>query len=370
MKSNMTKWHNVMTAGLVGPLAAMAAAQAAEPESTDSFRRGPNRVSVGAKFLFNVSADFQHFATPQNAGPGVGVAQGEHFYDDGYVRVDAGNNLGGQTWFWGYDSAAQLNAGNLLLHSAPSPADGLTHRENDPQYGFEVNWARYLGQFQLAKTPVTGGLEFSFGLTELNSKQREAVTGGVGVTEDAYAVSPLLRTLIVSGFLPTPYGQDEFGAPNYYRFPDSPGPTPRKTIATAQENLKLDGRMYGFKLGPFFEVPLGKRLAFQLNGGLALAAVDSEFRYTESYTYTLYDSVGKPYVNQVTPSGGSASKTDWLVGGYVGGRFNWAITKNWSLFLGAEYQNLGDYSLRAGNKGVKLNLGQSFAINTGVGYSF
>ncbi len=74
MKSNMTKWHNVMTAGLVGQLAAMAAAQAAEPESTDSFVRGPNRVSVGAKFLFNVSADFQHFATPQNAGPGVGVA--------------------------------------------------------------------------------------------------------------------------------------------------------------------------------------------------------------------------------------------------------------------------------------------------------
>jgi hypothetical protein len=366
MKSNMTKWHNVMTAGLVGQLAAMAAAQAAEPELTDSFRRGPNRVSVGAKFLFNVSADFQHFATPQNAGPGVGVAQGEHFYDDGYVRVDAGNNVGGQTWFWGYDSAAQLNAGNLLLHSAPSPADGLTRRENDPQYGFEVNWARYLGQFYSGDTPVAGGLEFSFGLTELNFNQRAAVTGGVGVTEDAYPVPPALAPLI--GFLPTPYRQDEFGAPNFYRFPDSPAT--RNTIAanaTALENLKLDGRMYGLKLGPFFEVSLGRRLTFLLNGGLALAAVDSEFRYTESYTLSGLTG-GYNYANPARS--GSASETDWLVGGYIGGRFNWAIARNWSLFLGAEYQNLGDYSLRAGNQGVKLNFGQSFAINTGVGYSF
>jgi len=122
--------------------------------------------------------------------------------------------------------------------------------------------------------------------------------------------------------------------------------------------------MYGFKLGPFIEVPLSKRLAFQLNGGLALAAVDSEFRYTVSGLTGGYN-----YANPVTRAD-SVSKTDWLVGGCIGGRFNWAITKNCSLYLGAEYQNLGEYSLRVGNKGVKLDLGQSFLINAGVGYSF
>ena len=38
-------------------------------------------------------------------------------YDDGYVRKDFGTEIDGDTWHWGYDSASQVQGGNLLFHA-------------------------------------------------------------------------------------------------------------------------------------------------------------------------------------------------------------------------------------------------------------
>jgi hypothetical protein len=44
-------------------------------------------------------------------------AYADRFYNDGYVREDAGTSTDGSTWFWGYDNAGQVQ-GSQLAYSA------------------------------------------------------------------------------------------------------------------------------------------------------------------------------------------------------------------------------------------------------------
>lgn len=41
----------------------------------------------------------------------------ERFYNDGYVRQDAGTPTDGSTWFWGYDNASQVQGSNLVYQA-------------------------------------------------------------------------------------------------------------------------------------------------------------------------------------------------------------------------------------------------------------
>ena len=48
---------------------------------------------------------------------GDAAANDERFYNDGYVRQDAGTASDGTTWFWGYDNASQVSNGNLVYQA-------------------------------------------------------------------------------------------------------------------------------------------------------------------------------------------------------------------------------------------------------------
>ncbi len=51
--------------------------------------------------------------------PPVGDASAvaDRFYNDGYVRQDAGTAADGTTWFWGYDNASQVQGDSLVYHA-------------------------------------------------------------------------------------------------------------------------------------------------------------------------------------------------------------------------------------------------------------
>ncbi|HSP43912.1 MAG TPA: hypothetical protein VLO11_13650, partial [Luteolibacter sp.] len=48
---------------------------------------------------------------------GDAASNDERFYNDGYVRQDAGTANDGTTWFWGYDNAGQVSDGNLVYQA-------------------------------------------------------------------------------------------------------------------------------------------------------------------------------------------------------------------------------------------------------------
>jgi hypothetical protein len=58
--------------------------------------------------------------------PGPATGGVDHFYDDGYVRVDATGNAGGQTWFWGYEHASQIQGDTIVFHSVSEGLTGTT----------------------------------------------------------------------------------------------------------------------------------------------------------------------------------------------------------------------------------------------------
>jgi len=47
----------------------------------------------------------------------------DRIYDDGYVRVDFGGNLGGLTWNWGYDSPDQVQ-GDMIFFTCLTDMEG------------------------------------------------------------------------------------------------------------------------------------------------------------------------------------------------------------------------------------------------------
>ncbi|HEY2920273.1 MAG TPA: hypothetical protein VGK77_14915, partial [Candidatus Binatia bacterium] len=124
---------------------------------------------------------------------------------------------------------------------------------------------------------------------------------------------------------------------------------------------RFDADLYGFRVGPYVEFPLNERLTVSFNGGLALAQVESDFKFNELVTIT-----GSGTVNNV----GSGSKDDLLAGFYVGGIFSYALNEKWTLVGTAQFQDVGRYAHREGGKKAVLDLTEAIFASFGASYSF
>jgi hypothetical protein len=264
--------------------AAMASAQTKEPASSSPISLqtntppSRNRVSAGYRMGFNISAKFQGLGGfPARSTPGKSTGNRlNRTYDDGYVLPDSrAPGIDNYTWNWGFDSPSQVlpDAGTpygfLLLHSSSSAATADSTADSGLQNGFEVTYDRQLGQIG----HLRWGLEGAFNFMSASFRDDGAVAG----TASPPPASPN-----------TPY-QGLFGG----GYPGGGGPlitdSPiRRQVqqvpggATILGNRTLDASVYGIRLGPYLEAPLGKRLTVGLSAGLSLAAVDSDFYYAES----------------------------------------------------------------------------------------
>ena len=74
------------------------------------------------------------FPAQTSPGPPTGSAA-EHFYDDGYNRVDISGNLDTFTWYWGYTNASQLPGNGMIVMNSSSSASGAVspNADGDPQ---------------------------------------------------------------------------------------------------------------------------------------------------------------------------------------------------------------------------------------------
>jgi len=351
MKFTRKQWLRAVVAGSVGPLLAAAATSAAHGADADN----PNRFNASGRFLFNVKADFMHLATPANPGPGVGVHAGDHVYDDGYVKVDESGNAGNATWNWGFQKPSSVVGTSLELHSSRSPADGLTQRKSDePQSGFEVSYGRVLKSVDVCGKPMRLGLLGAFGMTFLDIRNSSSITGATTGVKDTYDLSglPLIPNAPYAGSTPV------LGGPLPLLLPDAPtARTPVNVAATATERMKVSGNLYGLKVGPFAEFPVSDAVSVQVQGGFAALLADGEFAWSEE-------------ISTGGAGTGSASKNAWRYGGFVEGQVNVALGRNWSAFAGAGWQNVGNYSVQAGSKAVKVKLDSAISGFAGLSYSF
>src|SRR5258707_859080 len=74
-----------------------------------------NRLTLSARFGFNIRARFKSVSAPSPAATPRTAPDGQPYnYDDGYVHTDVSDNFGGQTWNWGYDNSSRQVVGNTI----------------------------------------------------------------------------------------------------------------------------------------------------------------------------------------------------------------------------------------------------------------
>jgi hypothetical protein len=305
----------------------------------------PNRFSFGSRLPFNVSATFENsVGTPAQTDPGPPVGYGlARNHDDGYVRVDSDGNAGGLTWNWGYRDADQVPGdGNLYLHSASAGPPEASHRDADhPQLGFEFAWLREVHRTE----NYAWGFLLAFNYTHLTINDARPRWASAQRLTDAYSLGGLI-----------PPGDPRQPGWQYQGSYDVPGlliddtplrrsSAPLAAGAQTAGTRRLDADAFGWRLGPWLEFPLTRRLGVSFGGGLSLAWVDSQFEFDET-----------THVPGAVPTRAQGSL---LPGVYAETRLHLTLNRQWSLYAGFEFQHLAKFSQRVGQHSATLDLGQT-----------
>jgi hypothetical protein len=338
-------------------------APAAEPAPVLGLEATPpprlNRIGLSYAMGVNISVDFRKLGGLQltDPGPVIGGAVNRN-YDDGYNRVDISGNAGNRTWYWGYSSPQSLQGDHLVLQSDSTPATAHSGEyQHRPQSGVELTYNRELTRGKRWRV----GLEGAFGYMALSFRDNQTLHYFVDRTSDSFALN---------GVIPPqpPYnGTFQGPGPIISSAPSGRSVATLSDAATITGERTLDCDLFTLRFGPYFEVPLTRKLILSLGGGLTLAWADSQFSFQEQVFISdpLYG------INLASgPRSGGGSQTDFLVGGYGGGSLGYDITERVRLLAGVLYQAAGRAVGDHGGKQSVLDLGKSVIFTVGASYAF
>ena len=311
-----------------------------------------NRFSVRAHSVFGVQAEFKNlggFARP--TAPGAATNGVDHFYDDGFNRVDVSGNADGLTWYWGYQNASQLvGSDTIAMHSATGTEGGSLEAEEDlPQWGLELVYTRELG----SSSSYWWAVELGVGWLDLSFSENATLASDVSLTTDTYNLSGVTPPL-------TPYA-GSFNGPG----PEI-GDLPSRSVATlpgaavTTGRYHLDATMYTFRLGVLYESPFNDWLGLQFGGGGLAAFVDGEFSFSEQVSYS-FISLNRS---------GAESESDFLGGAYAMAGLAFHLTERVVATAGAQYNFLGDFSQEFSGKEATIDFKHSLFVSAGVGIKF
>jgi hypothetical protein len=159
-----------------------------------------------------------------------------------------------------------------------------------------------------------------------------------------------------------PY-EGTFGGPGFV-LGDTPVSSVTRRVAggaTVAGKREFDANVWGFRLGPYADFPMGTNWNFSLSAGLAVGLVDASAKWNE-----------RIYINNnlVARSRGDGDDFGVLWGGYVSGKISYRINDQWRVEGGAQFQALGQYDERIDGRRVEVDLGKSIFVTAGISYSF
>ncbi len=295
-------------------------------------------VSAGASF--NYKADFRSAAAvqPRAMDPGAATAGVDHFYDDGYNRVDSSFNAGNETTYWGYQNASQDNGGSITMNSARTTIDanGSSGSQDESQPGLEIYWQKDL----------TENKRWNFGLrTALRWQQIELDNRAVYST----TVETIADTYSYVKIPPGAPFNGSFSGPNFL-LSDIPF---RSTTSIAGPSVvatrTIDANLFGFDLGPTLALTLTKKLRAVVSAGGTVAWMQSDFSYRDG----------------ALASGGDTEGTQ-LLGAYIGADIQYQIGEHWGVFTGAAYNRLQNFDQQVDGRSAELQFGDSYTLRTGL----
>ena len=311
----------------------------------------PNRFSLGGTIGFNFKASFRKSpAAPSLINPGPAAGGADHAYDDGYVRVDSSNDLGGRTWNWGYQNGSQQAGDTMQFHASdPNPAFAGYNKKitDDPQYGLELMYQRRIGSMG---SSANWGFEAALGYTDLDLANTSNGPGRNRLTTDTYQLNGVLP--------PGPGYAGTFVGPGALL-----GDTPTRVITTDTmiSRDKLSGQLFNIRLGPYAEWNLTEKLSLEGSLGLALMPASIDYDFTETTTLA---------GGGTTVTSGHSSRAELLYGLYASATLRYAFTERWGVYLGGKYQSLNSLEQSFAGRTARLDQSSTIYAILGVSYRF
>lgn len=318
-----------------------------------------NRLSFSTRLGFNISARFKgSVGNLPPPAPRTTPGGDPYNYDDGYVLPDISGNVGGQTWYWGYDdSSSQISGDNILLsRSTPNGSFTSPSLDSNPSPGGELTYNRLLG----VRGRVQVGLEAAINYLNVSLSDSSTYSGSGTRVTDAYPFTPGTTP---PGATPSNPYQGSFGGPGFVI-----GDTPVSSTTTAgggglsiAGTRRFDANLWGWRVGPYVHLPVGEKLNLSLWGGFALGWLDGKASWNETITLPNMSTLA---------SAGRRNQDALLWGGYVGANVVWDFDEDWSLVGGVQYQNLGKYERIFSGRSIELDLSNSFFVTLGLSWKF
>lgn len=315
-----------------------------------------NHFGLSYRMGFNIAANFRNFGQFSRPNPRRNLDGDRYNYDNGYVYPDAGTPNSGLTRYWGYDGftykgTPQLPGnGSILMQRASSQGLDSGDRGDDFQSGLELTFNRELGRNE----NLRWGLEAAFNFMNVNINDDQPIMGLANLRTDAYALQ------VPENLIPPPGYQGRKNTPGVVI-----GADPQTSRSSIPESVtgsrEFNADIFGFRVGPYLEIPLSRKISLAFSGGLALAEINSDFRFIEKIQA---GSVKFPATQ------GSGSQSGWLAGGYVSGTVSYAMSRSASLVGGVQFQDLGDYAHQVNGRDAVLDLSKSVFVTLGLSYSF
>jgi hypothetical protein len=324
----------------------------------------PWQVRVSASTMFNVSASFKgHPALPlvTSSFDQPGAAN----YDNGYVGRDISGDPNLST-YWGYNQSSQqiVSGGNVtgLNYERTTPLAGQSSPsvDADPSVGADITLRRQLGKWN----ELRYGLELGASYNHVDLKDDSSYSTAGQRNGYSYGLAAPINAGL---FPPTGYQGPYNGLGPVINPTPAAGPSSMVPNAVqVSGSREVDADIFGFRFGPYLEYPITKKLSASVSAGGALALVHDHVSWSEQLAVNTA-TVNGYWTGQSSVSGDSIGVT---AGFYAGADVNYHLCKNWTLFAGARFQDAGTYAHHIGQGEMDLNLGQTFSLELGAGYSF
>jgi hypothetical protein len=363
MKKNRRAWTTPMAGALV-----LATAASAE-QDWQANANSTNRLTLSLRFGLNISSKFKGVGSSFTSGTPLSANRrtpdGDPYnYDNGYVggvgglRPDSSGNFGGQTWYWGYDNASQLNAGANTIAFNHTVATGLPTQnsgDDSPSVGAELAYDHELGVKE-DWHHLRYGFEAAANFMPIEFNSGGSFNATLSQQTDTYGYT--------SGTTPpsAPY-QGSFGGPGFVlNVPRISSITTLIPGATFIAQQHFEANLWGFRLGPYLELPVSEKLDLYFTGGLAAGLLDSRASWKETLVL--------PAGGGSLTARGSGSDVSLLWGYYLGTEAAYQFTGRWSVAAGVQFQYLGTYDHNFGGRVAELDLSKSLFVHAGISYSF
>ena len=317
-----------------------------------------NSFSFSARLGFNIAARFKNPGHIDFASFAKKTPDGLNYnYDDGYVLQDFSGNAGGYTYNWGFDNGSQVNPpatpNNTLTLNRTTSADGVSSpwKDGDLSVGGELVYRREFGKFPELHD-LRWGFEAAGNYANISFNDHATYTGNVTRRSDTYL--PYLDSTI------TDPRQGTFMGPGQLL-----NDTPISSVLTSAPaivsgNRKINTDIWGFRLGPYLEIPVTKNFNASVSAGLAGAFLDVDASWNETL------SVG---TTQYPLSGGGRDHNRRF-GYYFAGNVDYQFAKDWSVVGGVQYQSLANYKEPISGRTVEIDLSKAIFVTLGLSYRF